>query len=546
MVLAEVVRQPAWMRLRRALSPFMGPFLVAVAYYVSAQAAFLIGTLSDRIFAPFWPPNVVLFCALALSRRDRWWAILGAAFPAHAVAEIGVGMPPVQLLVAFLGNTIVAVLNALTLHWFSSGPPWFGSIRKTTTYILATAGFNPALAALAGALVPILGGGDVSDYWIYWSNWYVGNALAALTLGPIILAWTEGGSRTVFSASLRRKIEAVLFIVSLLVTSVLSFKLAVEASGSVFIPVILYLPLPIVLWGSVRFGEKGASGAILVLTVSSVWLTLNGPSPFLDASPEKSVLALQLFLIGIAVPVLLLTAAVDQLRHTEQTTRALAGSILRAQDDERRRIARELHDSTGQNLIAASLLVGTFRDALPEPALSNLKKWEEVLRRSIREIRTLSYVLHPPSLDEGGLRSALPDYVEGFGERTGIQIDLEMSPDLKRLSADAELALYRIVQEALGNVHRHSGSDTARIRLRRRMQGDRDVAVLTVEDRGKGFQPNGHRTSGSVVRRRGLGLESMRERIHQIGGRLSIESSPGKTVVTAVLPLAPATVRTER
>jgi signal transduction histidine kinase len=267
---------------------------------------------------------------------------------------------------------------------------------------------------------------------------------------------------------------------------------------------------------------------------------LNGPSPFLRGSPEESVLALQLYLTAIAVPVLLLSAALDQLRNAEQTTRALASSLLKAQDEERRRIARELHDSTGQNLVAASLLVTGFRDSLPQAALTHLKNWEDVLQQAVHEVRTLSYVLHPPALDESGLRSALPTYIQGFCERTGIKVDLEMSPDIERLSPDAELVVYRIVQEALGNVHRHSGSATALIGLHRRRAKGRDFAVLTIEDSGRGFKAAGSSRRSDQGLKAGLGLESMRERIHQIGGRLTIESAPGKTVVTGIFPIEDA------
>src|SRR5207237_6664658 len=115
--------------------------------------------------------------------------------------------------------------------------------------------------------------------------------------------------------------------------------------------------------------------------------------------PETHVLALQVFLAGLAIPVLLLGAAIDELRHAAQTTRELAGSVLTAQDEERRRIARELHDSTGQNLIATSMLVGRLRNTLPSAANAAIDQIDETLRQSIEEVRTVSYLLHPPLLD---------------------------------------------------------------------------------------------------------------------------------------------------
>jgi signal transduction histidine kinase len=239
--------------------------------------------------------------------------------------------------------------------------------------------------------------------------------------------------------------------------------------------------------------------------------------------------------------VLLLGALIDELRGTEQTLRELAISVVRAQDEERRRIARDLHDSTGQNLIAATLLLGRIEDALPAAAKPMLGQVEEALQQSIREVRTVSYLLHPPLLDEMGLAPALRGYVDGYMERSGIAVDLEIAPDIDRLPADTELAVFRVVQEALTNVSRHSRSPTAGIRLARKRASDGQTIVLTIEDAGRGIPAIGNRRapigrkvgSGSP----GVGLASMRERLHQIGGRLEIDSAVGRTVVTAIIPV---------
>src|SRR6478672_12169059 len=162
-------------------------FIVAIAYYLGAEMAFLIGTLSDRIFAPFWPPNVVLFCALLVTSPRRWWIFILAAFPAHIAAEARIGMPTGQLLVAFATNCSVAVLNAFAVQRILVEPPWFGSIRKATAYVFITAFVSPALCSFGGAFVQILGGGSIENYGLYWARWYASNALGSLTLGPIAL-----------------------------------------------------------------------------------------------------------------------------------------------------------------------------------------------------------------------------------------------------------------------------------------------------------------------------------------------------------------------
>src|ERR1700682_5571287 len=134
------MRSPrAW----RAAAPLQGPFLVALAYFLGAEAAFYIGTLSDQIFALFWPPNVVLFCALLIVPQRHWWLYIAAAFPAHAIAEPGGGMPLPQMLVAFTTNCTVALLNAYAVRRFVGDPPWFGNFRKASLYIVIAAGIGP-------------------------------------------------------------------------------------------------------------------------------------------------------------------------------------------------------------------------------------------------------------------------------------------------------------------------------------------------------------------------------------------------------------------
>jgi signal transduction histidine kinase len=525
----------AW--LRDSTVSLQGPAFVSLIYFLGAEAAFYIGTLSDRIFALFWPPNVVLFCALLIAPQRRWWLYIAAAFPAHVIAELGVGMPVPQLLVAFATNCMVALLNAYGVRRFVGDPPWFGTFKKASLYIIIAAGVSPALSALGGAFVPILGGGALANYWIYWAHWYVANALPNLTIGPVFLIWFARGKRWGTWVRSRRHIEPAILAALLLGTCIITTQIG-GWTTSAFLPLLLFAPLPFVLWAAVRYGEKGASGAILLVTIVLTWRTLHGSGLLLDEDPERSVLALQLFLTGLSIPVLLLGALIDELRGTERTMRELAISVVRAQDEERRRIARDLHDSTGQNLIAATLLLGRIEDVVPAAAKPILGQLEETLQQSIREVRTVSYLLHPPLLDEVGLGPALRCYVDGYSQRSGLAVDLDVAPDVDRLPPDTELAVFRIVQEALTNVSRHSRSPTARIRLARETASDGSNIVLTIEDAGRGMPAisNARALTGRKLGARGVGLASMRERLHQLGGSLEIESAVGRTVVRAIIP----------
>ena len=294
-------------------------FIVAIAYYLGAEIAFLIGTLSDRIFAPFWPPNIVLFCALLVTPPRQWWIYIAAALPAHTIAELGIGMPMPQLIVAFVTNCLVAIANAFAVQHLMVEPPWFGTIRKTIIYVLITAFLSPAFCALGGAFVQILGGGSIEDYGLFWARWYASNALGSLTLGPIAMICIESTTRPRFAPT-GRAVEAVIIAALLVAACIIAFEdLPSIATG--YLPLLLYLPLPIIIWAAVRFGAKGASGAVFLISVALIWRTLNGPSLFDIGSPEANVFGMQLFLIGLSPPILLLGSAIEETRRAERTTR---------------------------------------------------------------------------------------------------------------------------------------------------------------------------------------------------------------------------------
>jgi PAS domain S-box-containing protein len=216
--------------------------------------------------------------------------------------------------------------------------------------------------------------------------------------------------------------------------------------------------------------------------------------------------------------------------------RTLTARLMRAQDDERRRIAQMLHETTAQDLAALKMLLARLNrtaEGLSDSERGALTESVALAEQAMTEVRTLSYLLYPPFLDETGLLSALRWYAAGFGERSGIHVSLDVPDSFERLSLDAETALFRIVQESLINIHRHAGSESAAIRLRR----DADTLVLEIEDRGRGIEDASlaHILSGEGA---GVGIAGMRERIEQLGGRLEITSSENGTTVRARLRLA--------
>ena len=231
-----------------------------------------------------------------------------------------------------------------------------------------------------------------------------------------------------------------------------------------------------------------------------------------------------------------LSEEIAERRQAEVALRSLSTRLLQVQDEERQRLARELHDSTAQGLAALAMnlsVAQACRGTLDARARRALDECEVLLDRCSREIRTLSYLLHPPLLEEVGLPAALRWCAEGFARQSGIKVEVDLPDDLDRLPAEVENALFRIAQECLSNVQRHSGSPTARIQLTRNAAS----VALEVRDRGKGM-PDGLLDRRAAVESLGVGLLGLRERVRQLGGRLQIASSDQGATVQVEIHLA--------
>ena len=771
--------RPLWLTL--------GPLLTAILYYLGAEAAFAIGTLTQQ-FAPFWPPNVVLLCALLVAPRRHWPLYVAAAFPAHVLAEQGVAMPLPQLLAAFGCNVSITLLNAIALSRILRDPTGLRSLRNASLYILVAVIVNPAIVAFAAGFEPTLGDGDPQHYWQFWWRWYLSNALGNLTLMPVFVTWVWNGSPLPWRPPSRaRLLEAFLLTLGLVISCSVAFSIPpTKAQADVFLA-LLYLPVPLVLAATVRFGGRGASGAILIVTAMVLFRAMHGGEPFAGGPPGHSALSVQLFLAVFAVPAMLLGALVEELQSAngrlstvldgisdgyctidrdgrimainakgaawcghrepgeligrnywefaaehvpdsswvqrglqagvavrggiaspdgrsgelyaypspggltifyhditerrvaelahqatrellqsslnaltaqiaildrtgkiiavnagwqkaaellvrfgenyfvgdnyiaecerarphqrmaaaglrqlvereiseyraeyasdivegvwiqvrgtrfgtgdglrlvvaceditevktaEASLRRLTGNLLRLQDEERRRISRELHDATAQNLLGATLGIGQalrLAPRLKRTARAALEESRSLIEQSQREIRTVSYLLHPPMLDEAGLPAALRWLCDGFSKRTEISVDLQISPEIARLPEEVEAALFRIAQEALANVHRHSASAAARVTLTLDTPSEASsTVVLSIEDDGRGMPLGIVEAVVSGKRSRnlqnlGIGLMGMRERLHQLGGELKIHSSAQGATVHVAVPL-PASI----
>ena len=223
------------------------------------------------------------------------------------------------------------------------------------------------------------------------------------------------------------------------------------------------------------------------------------------------------------------TQAERNLQESERSLRKLSGHLLRMQDEERRRLGRELHDSVGQYL--AALKMGL--ESIETDSRAQVSECVSMLDQCMKEVRTISYLLHPPMLEEVGLRSAIPWYIEGFSKRSGIQVACDIEQNVGRLSRDAELAVFRILQESLTNVHRHSESATAQVSVGLEDDG---TVYLQVSDQGKGIPPSVLEPGSDSSNTFGVGLRGMIERMHQLGGSMELSSNERGTTMRATLP----------
>jgi two-component system, NarL family, sensor kinase len=286
-------------------------------------------------------------------------------------------------------------------------------------------------------------------------------------------------------------------------------------------------------------GTRGSARGELILSGKQKKLIRLSLSPVKDSDLET--------ICAVATDLSEIVDAHEALKANEEALRQLSTRLLELQDEERRRIARDLHDVTGQKLalqcIALSRMTRLLSPTANEETKDSIAQCLELTNQISEEIRTLSYLLHPPLLDELGLPAAVKWYTQGFEKRTGIRTEVDIAKNLPRLRPDAEVALFRVVQESLTNVHRYSESPTAHVRIR----GERNDLRLEVGDAGKGMQIEKIKAPSGEIAPLGVGIQGMRQRLRQLSGQLEILSKPGKgTLVIATLPVNELRLQTQR
>jgi signal transduction histidine kinase len=540
--------------------------LLSVIYFLAGKLGLQLAIAHPSATA-VWPPTGIALAALLIFRYDVWPAIFIGAF---AVNLTTAGSVATSIGIA-AGNTLEGLVGAYLISKFAHGRRAFACVEDVLKFAFLGGVVSTAIAATFG-VVMLLAGGFLqgTDRTQVWLTWWLGDMMGAVLVAPCLILWSV---RPQSKRDIRAVYQGAIAAFSLLFIGSILFGGFLHSSIQNY--PLAFVCIPFVVWTAFHLRAHEVTSTVVALSGIAIMGTLRGFGPFVVSNENHSLLLLQAFMGVIVMTSLVLSAVVSQrnshqealkrardelearvIERTEQlerrvsekeraetALRELSSRLLQFQDEERRHIARELHDSTGQELAFLNMSLDHLEAEIGQinPAAAKLLAENSAIVRKISgELRTISHLLHPPLLDEAGLASALRWYVEGFAERSNIKVHTEIPSELDRIGPELETAVFRVVQECLTNIHRHSNSPTASIRLDRASDGIR----LEIADEGKGIPPGKQPTNVSAGRA-GVGLRGMRERVRQFGGELEISSNGKGTRVTAFFPV-PTTETPER
>lgn len=477
--------------------------LLAALYYGSAKLGFTLG-FSGPVAAIVWLPVGVGIAYLYLRGLVFWPGILLGDLLANDYGRLPLGSAFGQT----VGNVLEVVLAAYLLRQAArAGNPLArldGLARLLPPIAAAT-----MVSATIGTLSSLLGGVvSAADFPTVWRTWWLGDACGALVVVPLALAWSQPRSRL----SRRHAAEGLLMLAT---TGALT---AVGSSGP---RSLVYLAFPGLIWAGLRFGQRGATLALLVVTGVTVWDTTNSSGPFHFHSITHSILSTQLFIAVATVTTLCVAAVVSERQRFAGRLEESRTETLRAADSERHRLERDLHDGAQQRLVALLIrlrIAGEQLERTPESTAETLTTAEAELQVALDELREVSHGTHPAVLIDLGLVTA----IRSVAARTSQRIQLVELPTVP-LDETVERTAYFVFLEAFTNAQKHAPDAEVQIRLH---VADRGL-VIEVSDDGP----------GGAAEAPGHGLAGLRERVEEGGGAFSVRSIRGVgTTVTAVVP----------
>lgn len=474
--------------------------------------------------AVLFPPYAVLTAALVVCRPREWiWYVL-----VGSLAHLATHWPQWNLswvLLADVANIARALCAALLLRRVFGGPPRLKGIGALARFVAIAGLLAPAVGATIGAANVVFHGASPT-YWLPWKAWFVSNALTGVTMLPALtLVFSNAARWRRWVATDPRLTEGLLLALALCVSCAAGF-LSPDIGWHRALP--FYAPLPVLIWAALRFGSGGASLALTAVAFAAIVAADRGTGPFPASSPDD-LLTLQMFVLLTTLPVLCIAAVDGARQDSHSRAQELAGRLITAQEEERRRMARELHDDVNQQVAALSIGLSAFGGGLKEQTLElrdELARLEESAQHLSEAVRRLSHGLHPVVLEHAGLVPALKGFCRELGG--DFEMTLSLPDELVPLEPATELCLYRTAQEALHNVARHARARRVRVAI----DHEGRALALSVVDDGRGFD------MAKARRRGGLGLVSLEERARLVGGRVTIASQPHHgTAVRIVVPV---------
>ena len=508
----------------------------AVCYYVATQVAWAL-CFPDSKVSLFFPPHAVLISILLVVPTRQWWAYTLAAASAHFLATQQAHWPTVYAVHCEVFDAVQNVGAAAGIRMLIRSPLNTLSLRDAMLFVLVAVVLVPFGTAFWGASFTVSYGFG-THYWIEWRNLGISNAVTAIVLVPAFLL---GGHRLFVrrpsARSPLRVLEAALLGACAVALGIFVFDRT--PAGTSTSPALLYTPIPLLIWAALRFGLGGISASMLIVTFQAIWGTMHGYGPFLAQTPAENATALQLFLMVTATPLMLLAVVIEAERRTEQALRQsyeqnqdLGGRLINAQEDERARIARDLHDDLSQQLAGIAMIVSALKHKTSKPGVDSeveqsFATLQKRMAATAATIRTLSHELHPGVLRHVGLTATLRGHCGDIGRDHHVTVTFNPGQGLDSLDSDVALCLFRVVQEALTNTLRHARARTICVNL----MTTAESVELNVVDDGVGFV-------ASERTRSGLGLRSIHERARFLHGHVSIDSRPGKgTNVLVRIPI---------
>jgi len=511
-----------------AALPALGRGIGLFAAAVAAQWLSLVLWDREGDAQMVWLAGPLLLGALVSDAQRHWpWYNLGWLL-GMLVSGALLKLPLTGM--AMLGVADLVLINLAAFALVRIGKDQaIDDFRRLIVFLLVAVVLLPLVAAgVVAQLASLLS----MPIWLSQNWWHVAlaDALGYALLPPVIISLANPGS------ALRRDAlpawNVLLGIGAVLAVIWLAWRERGELPTAR--PLLLLAPVPLAIFVAMRAQMPGTCLLSLVLGTMAIQLSLDGKGPFTQPDPRYTTVGVQLWMLGMATASLFLAALVEQRRTVMRTlsatsteVRELAGRLIVAQEQERARIARDLHDDINQRLAVASIRLSALRRKLDENNRQDVSLLQSDLIGLSEDVRRISHDLHPSMLSQTGLTAALAGLCQSQRHRHGPEIELKVSPQAKDLSEDISLCLYRVTQEALSNAIRHASAQHIEVAL----DIGCDHVDLSIADDGKGFESEGRG-------RRGLGLMSIDERTKLLGGSYQLHSTPGKgTELCICIPL---------